>query len=114
MPWWWTSTAGNTASPWTDTTTIEDTLLVRRSDRDQKVHQVQKILLVEKVRVASWSRRSFWSRSACCVPGEENSRVQAHIDENEFSAHILTESGEYNVEVSVGGGSCGSGVGSFH
>lgn len=108
MPSWWTSTAGSAASPWTDTTTTEGTLLVRRSDRDQKVLQVQKILLVEKVRGASWSR------SACCVPGEENSRVQAHIDENEFSAHILTESGEYNVEVSVGGGGCGSGVGSFH
>lgn len=36
---------------------------------------------------------------ACCVAGEENSRVQAHMDENEFSAHILTDGGEYNVEV---------------
>ncbi|XP_028997694.1 disintegrin and metalloproteinase domain-containing protein 17 [Betta splendens] len=32
------------------------------------------------------------------VIGEEHSRVQAHIDEHEFSAHILTEEGEYNVE----------------
>ncbi|KAG7235312.1 hypothetical protein INR49_002802 [Caranx melampygus] len=29
---------------------------------------------------------------------EENSRVQAHIDDHEFSAHILTDEGEYNVE----------------
>lgn len=34
--------------------------------------------------------------------GEENSRVQAHIDGNEFSAHILTDETEYNVEVTVG------------
>lgn len=33
------------------------------------------------------------------VPGEENSRVQAHIDGTEFSAHILTNRDEYNVEV---------------
>ncbi|XP_035023886.1 disintegrin and metalloproteinase domain-containing protein 17a isoform X2 [Hippoglossus stenolepis] len=32
------------------------------------------------------------------VVGEENSRVQAHIDGDEFSAHILTEEAEYNVE----------------
>lgn len=32
-------------------------------------------------------------------PGEENSRVQAHIDGAEFSAHILTDRDEYNVEV---------------
>ncbi|XP_078146033.1 disintegrin and metalloproteinase domain-containing protein 17 [Centroberyx gerrardi] len=32
------------------------------------------------------------------VIGEENSRVQAHIDDNEFSAHILTDEAEYNVE----------------
>ncbi|CAF89520.1 unnamed protein product, partial [Tetraodon nigroviridis] len=32
------------------------------------------------------------------VVGEENSRVQAHMDEEQFSAHILTEGGEYNVE----------------
>lgn len=31
--------------------------------------------------------------------GEENSRVQAHIDGDEFSAHILTDEAEYNVEV---------------
>lgn len=31
--------------------------------------------------------------------GEEHSRVQAHIDGEEFSAHILTEETEYNVEV---------------
>lgn len=37
---------------------------------------------------------------AYCVAGEENSRVQAHMDENEFSAHILIDGGEYNVEVS--------------
>ncbi|XP_056914189.1 disintegrin and metalloproteinase domain-containing protein 17a isoform X2 [Takifugu flavidus] len=30
--------------------------------------------------------------------GEENSRVQAHIDRDEFSAHILTDEVEYNVE----------------
>ncbi|XP_059375202.1 disintegrin and metalloproteinase domain-containing protein 17-like isoform X2 [Carassius carassius] len=30
--------------------------------------------------------------------GEEHSRVQAHIDGEEFSAHILTEEAEYNVE----------------
>ncbi|XP_072221293.1 disintegrin and metalloproteinase domain-containing protein 17a [Leuresthes tenuis] len=32
------------------------------------------------------------------VVGEENSRVQAHIDGDEFSAHILTDGAEYNVE----------------
>uniref|UniRef100_A0A8C2HJI6 ADAM metallopeptidase domain 17a n=2 Tax=Cyprinus carpio TaxID=7962 RepID=A0A8C2HJI6_CYPCA len=32
------------------------------------------------------------------VVGEEHSRVQAHIDGEEFSAHILTEEAEYNVE----------------
>ncbi|MEQ2204041.1 hypothetical protein XENOCAPTIV_006984, partial [Xenoophorus captivus] len=32
------------------------------------------------------------------VIGEENSRVQAHIDDNEFSAHILTDEAEYNIE----------------
>lgn len=31
--------------------------------------------------------------------GEENSRVQAHIEGDEFSAHILTDEAEYNVEV---------------
>lgn len=39
-----------------------------------------------------------------CVAGEENSRVQAHIDENEFSAHILTSGSEYNIEVSTSAG----------
>lgn len=33
------------------------------------------------------------------IVGEENSRVQAHIDGDEFSAHILTDETEYNVEV---------------
>lgn len=33
------------------------------------------------------------------ILGEENSRVQAHIDGDEFSAHILTDETEYNVEV---------------
>lgn len=33
------------------------------------------------------------------LPGEENSRVQAHIDDHEFSAHILTDEAEYNIEV---------------
>ncbi|KAG7316516.1 hypothetical protein KOW79_020057 [Hemibagrus wyckioides] len=32
------------------------------------------------------------------VIGEENSRVQAHIDDNEFTAHILTDEAEYNIE----------------
>ncbi|XP_004082314.1 disintegrin and metalloproteinase domain-containing protein 17 isoform X2 [Oryzias latipes] len=32
------------------------------------------------------------------VVGEENSRVQAHIDADEFSAHILTNEDEYNIE----------------
>ncbi|KAI7804840.1 disintegrin and metalloproteinase domain-containing protein 17a isoform X2 [Triplophysa rosa] len=32
------------------------------------------------------------------VVGEEHSRVQAHIDGDEFSAHILTDDAEYNVE----------------
>ncbi|TDG98885.1 hypothetical protein EPR50_G00204980 [Perca flavescens] len=32
------------------------------------------------------------------VVGEENSRVQAHIEGDEFSAHILTDAAEYNVE----------------
>ncbi|XP_041831406.1 disintegrin and metalloproteinase domain-containing protein 17 [Melanotaenia boesemani] len=32
------------------------------------------------------------------VIGEENSRVQAHIDDHEFSAHILTDDTEYNIE----------------
>lgn len=35
------------------------------------------------------------------VAGEENSRVQAHIDEHEFSAHILTDEAEYNIEVNM-------------
>lgn len=34
-----------------------------------------------------------------CFPGEENSHVQAHIDGDEFSAHILMDEAEYNVEV---------------
>lgn len=38
-------------------------------------------------------------KSCSCVPGEENSRVQAHIDDNEFSAHIVTDEAEYSVEV---------------
>uniref|UniRef100_A0A3P8V618 ADAM metallopeptidase domain 17 n=1 Tax=Cynoglossus semilaevis TaxID=244447 RepID=A0A3P8V618_CYNSE len=29
---------------------------------------------------------------------EENSRVQAHIDDHEFSAHIVTDHAEYNIE----------------
>lgn len=33
------------------------------------------------------------------LPGEENSRVQAHIDDHELSAHILTDEAEYNIEV---------------
>lgn len=33
--------------------------------------------------------------------GEENSRVQAHMDTDEFSAHILTDEAEYNVEVNI-------------
>ncbi|KAG7460615.1 hypothetical protein MATL_G00200550 [Megalops atlanticus] len=32
------------------------------------------------------------------VVGEENSRVQAHIDDNDFTAHILTDEAEYNIE----------------
>ncbi|XP_034015259.1 disintegrin and metalloproteinase domain-containing protein 17a isoform X2 [Thalassophryne amazonica] len=32
------------------------------------------------------------------VVGDENSRVQAHIDGDEFSAHILTSEAEYNIE----------------
>uniref|UniRef100_A0A7N9ANQ4 ADAM metallopeptidase domain 17b n=1 Tax=Mastacembelus armatus TaxID=205130 RepID=A0A7N9ANQ4_9TELE len=32
------------------------------------------------------------------VVGEEHSRVQAHIDDHEFSAHILTDEAEYNIE----------------
>ncbi|XP_036942760.1 disintegrin and metalloproteinase domain-containing protein 17 [Acanthopagrus latus] len=32
------------------------------------------------------------------VIGEENSRVQAHIDDHEFSARILTNEAEYNIE----------------
>ncbi|XP_041668557.1 disintegrin and metalloproteinase domain-containing protein 17a [Cheilinus undulatus] len=32
------------------------------------------------------------------VVGEENSRVQAHIDGDEISAHILTDEAEYNIE----------------
>ncbi|XP_030642049.1 disintegrin and metalloproteinase domain-containing protein 17a [Chanos chanos] len=32
------------------------------------------------------------------VVGEENSRVQAHMDGDEFSAHIITDEAEYNVE----------------
>uniref|UniRef100_A0A1A8NUF5 A disintegrin and metalloproteinase domain 17a n=1 Tax=Nothobranchius rachovii TaxID=451742 RepID=A0A1A8NUF5_9TELE len=32
------------------------------------------------------------------VVGEENSRVQAHFDGDEFSAHILTDEVEYNIE----------------
>ncbi|XP_063040209.1 disintegrin and metalloproteinase domain-containing protein 17a [Engraulis encrasicolus] len=32
------------------------------------------------------------------VVGEENSRVQAHMDGDEFSAHILTDEAEYNIE----------------
>lgn len=32
------------------------------------------------------------------VVGEEHSRVQAHMDGDEFSAHILTDEAEYNIE----------------
>ncbi|XP_076849267.1 disintegrin and metalloproteinase domain-containing protein 17 isoform X2 [Brachyhypopomus gauderio] len=32
------------------------------------------------------------------VIGEENSRVQAHIDDSDFTAHILTDEAEYNIE----------------
>uniref|UniRef100_A0A8C1NAK9 ADAM metallopeptidase domain 17b n=1 Tax=Cyprinus carpio TaxID=7962 RepID=A0A8C1NAK9_CYPCA len=32
------------------------------------------------------------------VIGEENSRVQAHIGDNDFTAHILTDDSEYNIE----------------
>ncbi|MCI4389515.1 hypothetical protein PGIGA_G00099010 [Pangasianodon gigas] len=32
------------------------------------------------------------------VIGEENSRVQAHVDDNDFTAHILTDEAEYNIE----------------
>ncbi|KAK5852514.1 hypothetical protein PBY51_006368 [Eleginops maclovinus] len=32
------------------------------------------------------------------VIGEEHSRVQAHFDDHEFSAHILTDEAEYNIE----------------
>uniref|UniRef100_A0AAR2LTL3 ADAM metallopeptidase domain 17 n=1 Tax=Pygocentrus nattereri TaxID=42514 RepID=A0AAR2LTL3_PYGNA len=32
------------------------------------------------------------------VVGEENSRVQAHIDDNDFTAHILTDEADYNIE----------------
>lgn len=32
------------------------------------------------------------------IIGEENSRVQAHIDDHEFSAHILTDEAEYSIE----------------
>ncbi|XP_007235314.3 disintegrin and metalloproteinase domain-containing protein 17 [Astyanax mexicanus] len=32
------------------------------------------------------------------VIGEENSRVQAHINNNDFTAHILTDEAEYNIE----------------
>lgn len=39
----------------------------------------------------------------CVFAGEENSRVQAHIDGDEFSAHILTDEAEYNVEVRICG-----------
>lgn len=41
------------------------------------------------------NRHNFFSGH---VIGEENSRVQAHIDDHEFSAHILTDEAEYNVE----------------
>ncbi|XP_037541956.1 disintegrin and metalloproteinase domain-containing protein 17, partial [Nematolebias whitei] len=41
------------------------------------------------------NRHSFFTGH---VVGEENSRVQAHVDDNEFSARILTEEAEYNVE----------------
>ncbi|KAF4082486.1 hypothetical protein AMELA_G00151910 [Ameiurus melas] len=32
------------------------------------------------------------------VIGEEYSRVQAHVDDDEFTAHILTDEAEYNIE----------------
>ncbi|KAK6488482.1 disintegrin and metalloproteinase domain-containing protein 17 isoform X1 [Huso huso] len=32
------------------------------------------------------------------VVGEQDSRVQAHIDDTDFTAHILTDEGEYNIE----------------
>lgn len=34
--------------------------------------------------------------------GEENSRVQAHMEGDEFSAHIMTDETEYNIEVRNG------------
>lgn len=33
------------------------------------------------------------------LAGEEYSRVQAHVDDDEFTAHILTDEAEYNIEV---------------
>ncbi|MGH0169038.1 UNVERIFIED_CONTAM: hypothetical protein FKN15_056297 [Acipenser sinensis] len=32
------------------------------------------------------------------IVGEQDSRVQAHIDDTDFTAHILTDEGEYNIE----------------
>lgn len=46
-------------------------------------------------------REGFFICVSVSVPGEENSRVQAHIDDNEFSAHILTDEAEYNIEVNM-------------
>lgn len=50
----------------------------------------------------------YFMQFCCCstsifyvYTGEENSRVQAHIDRDEFSAHILTDETEYNVEVTI-------------
>lgn len=51
---------------------------------------------------------TYYYACSCSVPsvtlllsgvGEEHSRVQAHMDGDEFSAHILTDEAEYNVEV---------------
>lgn len=53
----------------------------------------------EERRPAAAAPRLRCRTTAACVAGEENSRVQAHMDGNEFSAHILTQGGEYNVEV---------------
>lgn len=46
-----------------------------------------------------WDMQVFHMSLYDVPSGEEHSRVQAHIDGDEFSAHILTDEAEYNVEV---------------
>lgn len=52
--------------------------------------------------LSRWVNVAFTPRVSFLFAGEEDSRVQAHIEGDEFSAHILTDETEYNIEVRSG------------